>query len=133
MLRAAEVPPLVIIELNEQTVEVVALEVDVEGVPLTVGAVVVEESLAIRIISRCLSHGHLHRTCAYWALQQPLTLILLRLRLINSQHIVAKLAIKVVDFLFQTESTQSLLTLHAKVHLLENELAVTAAFVVNEW
>ena len=60
LLGTPQVPPLIVIELYQQTVQIVAFEIDMKCVPLAVRAVVMEESLAVGIITRRLRHRHLH-------------------------------------------------------------------------
>lgn len=111
LLWTPQVPSFVVVELYEETVEIVTLEVDVKRVPLAMRAVVVEEALAIWVISRSLRHCHLHRTGAYWTLKQSLTLIFLRLRLVDGEDIIAELAVEVVDLFLEAEAAEPLLAL----------------------
>jgi len=100
LLRTSQISPFIIVKFDEQTVQIVSFEVNMKCVPLTVQAVVMKISGPVGVFSLWLCHCHAHSTCAYWALQKALTLVLLRLRFIHCQHIIAKLAVEVVDFFF---------------------------------
>ena len=89
-----------------------------------------EESLSIWVVARCLSHCHLHCARTNRTLQQSLTLIFLRLRLVDREDVIAKLAIKVVDLFLEAEAAFTFLALHAKVHLLQDKLSAAVAFVM---
>ena len=89
--------------------------------------------LSVGIVSGGLCHRHTHCAGANWALKQALTLVLLGLSLVDCEHIVAELAIEIVDLLLQAKSAQPLRALDAQIHLLEDKLAAEPALVVHEW
>ena len=102
-----------------------------EGVPLAVQAVVVEELRLVRVVFLWVCHGHRHHGGANRALDQPLTLVLLRLRLLHRKHIVAVLTVEIIDLLLEAEPAQAFLALETDVHLLFDKLPSTTALVVH--
>ena len=99
LLGRSKILAFVIIELYEQRIQILSFEVDVQGVPLAMQAIVVEELGPVGVVSLWLSHHHRQHRNANWALQKPLAFVLLRLGLSDCEHITAKFAVEIIDLL----------------------------------
>ena len=85
------------------------------------------------IVLLWLCHRQAQDAHANRALQQSLAPVLLPLCFACLLDIVAKLAVEVIDFFFQTKTTETFGTLDAQIHLLLDKLSATSTSVVHVW
>lgn len=131
LLGRPHVLSFVVIELYQQRVQVLALEVYVECVPLAVQAVVVEELRLVGVVFLWVCHRHRHHRGANRALHQPLTLVLLRLRFLHREHVVAVLTVEILDLILEAEPAQAFLAFETDVHFFFDKLSSATALVVH--
>jgi hypothetical protein len=68
LLWRSQILAFVVIELDEQRVKIFSLEINVQGIPLAMQAVVVKELGPVWIVPFGLSHHHCQHRYADWAL-----------------------------------------------------------------